>query len=173
MLHLCGHMWLHHHVHRKLLWLYDLSEVIHTYATGMDWEELLIKARSYNLVIPLQKTLPALAHDWEAPIPVNVLEQCMALSVSPEEERAFAWHTSRDRPPDKLIRAHLGRQANFGRRLSYLWTRLLPTPAFMRMRYNIRHPLLLPLFYLHRLGVGMLIGLRMLWNRGEASRSLD
>ena len=88
-------MWLHHHVHLKLLWLHDLAEVIHFHASELDWNQLLLQALAYELVIPLQETLPTIAQEWGAPIPEDVLEQCMALSVSPDEARAFAWHTKK------------------------------------------------------------------------------
>jgi hypothetical protein len=165
-LHLCGHMWLHHHVHLKLLWLHDLAEVIHFHASELDWNQLLLQALAYELVIPLQQTLPTIAQEWDAPIPEDVLEQCMALSVSPDEARAFAWHTSKDRPSDEFIRERIARQSGFSQQLYYLRTRLLPTPTFMQFRYNIPHPFLLPLFYLYRLGVGLSIGMKILWQRG-------
>jgi hypothetical protein len=164
-LHLCGHMWLHHHVHRKLLWLHDLAEVVHYYASELDWARLISMAHSYKLVLPLQKTLPMIAQEWGAPIPEGVLEECMVQKVSSEEKQAFAWHTSRDRPSDELIRAHLTRQSGFSQQIHYLHNRLLPTTAFMRYRYDIPHPLLLPFFYLYRLGVGLSIGLKMLWQK--------
>jgi hypothetical protein len=172
-LHLCGHMWLHHHVHRKLLWLHDLAEVIHSYASEVDWKLLITKAQSYRVVIPLQKTLPIIARDWGAPIPPGVLEECKALRVSADESKAFAWHTSRNRPSDELVWVNIARQSNISRRLYYLWTRLFPTPAFMHYRYRIPHPLLLPLYYSYRLGVGLSIGLKILWRRFEAWKSQE
>ena len=37
------------------------------------------------------------------------------------------------------------------RKRAYLaWISLLPSPAYMRHRYNIRHSLLLPLYYPYR-----------------------
>lgn len=167
-LHLCGHLWLHHHVHTKLLWLHDLAEVIHSFASELDWELLTAKAQSYSLVIPLQKTLPLIARDWDAPVPQSVLEACKTLAVSADESKAFAWHTSRDRPSEEMIWAHFARQSSISRQLYYLWTRLLPTPTFMQFRYRIPHPLLLPLFYLYRLAVGASIGLQILWQRIKA-----
>jgi hypothetical protein len=125
-----------------------------------------LQALAYELVIPLQQTLPTIAQEWDAPIPEDVLEQCMALSVSPDEARAFAWHTSKDRPSDEFIRERIARQSGFSQQLYYLRTRLLPTPTFMQFRYNIPHPFLLPLFYLYRLGVGLSIGMKILWQRG-------
>ena len=40
--------------------------------------------------------------------------------------------------------------SRWSERLGYAWTHLFPSAAYMRQRYDIPHPLLLPLYYPYR-----------------------
>ncbi len=156
-LHLCAHLALHHGEGRpRLLWLCDIAEVIVRAGEKLDWAALLERARSYDLLLPLQQVLPQLADEWQAPIPPAALEHLRETRPSPEESRLHTRLTAHRRSVARRFWDHLAGQPTWTKRLRFAWDSLFPSPAYMRERYAIRHPLLLPFYYPYR----WLLGLR-------------
>jgi hypothetical protein len=60
LLHLCGHLALHH-AGQGLLWQHDIAAVIVHTQDRLDWDLLLAQAVACQLVLPIQTLLPALA----------------------------------------------------------------------------------------------------------------
>jgi Uncharacterised nucleotidyltransferase len=149
LIHLCGHLALHHGA-SGLLWWHDIAEVLSTYRDGLDWGELLAKTRMYGLALPVRAVLTRVADEWGVSVPVDVLPALRALPHSRAEERVFAWLTQRDRPAGPRFLADLGSMSGWRRRLRFARTHLFPSASYMRQRYRIRHPLLLPLYYPYR-----------------------
>jgi hypothetical protein len=148
-LHLCGHL-AFHHGSQGLLWLHDIAEVLHHYRDTLDWQVILDQAQASDLVLSLQQVLPRVATDWHAPMPPDTLNALAALRPSPAEARTLAWMQS-DTPGVALeawsVLVNLpGPRA----RLHYLADKLFPSPAYMRHRYAIPRPYLLPLYYPYR-----------------------
>ena len=154
-LHLCGHLVLHHGGERaRLLWLHDVAEVLVHYRQQMDWQDLLDRAQQYRLVLPLQQVLPQLADEWGAPIPAEALSKLDALRPSTTEMQVMGWRTASERPVAQRFWSDLASMRSWRQRLHYAWIQLFPSAAYMSRRYGIRHRLLVPLYYPYRWWVG-------------------
>lgn len=153
-LHLCAHLALHHGG-RGLLWQHDIAEVLHFYEDRLDWDLLLAKAVECDLLLSLQQVLPPIAEGWAVPAPVAALERLSCLKPSQEETRVFGLLTAGDRPVARRFYADLATTPGWRQRLRYGLISLFPEPSYMRERYHISHPLLLPLYYPYRWLLGL------------------
>ena len=143
---LCAHLMLHHGGN-SLLWLHDIAEAIAFSPTAIDWDLVITKAQTYNLVLSVQQILLRVADEWKAEIPVNVRSQLVALKPTWEEVRAYSWQnqTMALRLFDDLAGAK-----DWLTRLHIAWNTLFPSRAYMQQRYQIPHSLLIPLYYPYR-----------------------
>ncbi len=160
-LHLCAHLALHHPspAQPHLLWLNDIVEVIRHYQGELDWDELLRRAQMYDLVLPLQRILPGLAAEWDAPIPDATLTALLSLQPTWAEKRVFGYMTDKRRTVGRRFWADVVTTVGWRERLGFAAANLFPAPAYMRERYGIQHPWLTPLYYPYR----WWLGLRSLW----------
>ncbi|MEP7359193.1 MAG: nucleotidyltransferase family protein, partial [Anaerolineales bacterium] len=159
LLYLAGHLWLHHQG-QGLLWWNDLAELAAGSQGTLDWEQVLGWAPACDLVLPLQQVAAGLAGEWAVPFPKLALARLLALRPSAAEQRVFARLTSAERSAGRRLWVDLATMPGWGRRMRFAWSNLWPSPAYMRMRYNIRHGLLTPLYYPYR----WLLGIRSaLW----------
>jgi hypothetical protein len=78
------------------------------------------------------------------------LQRLQALQPSPREARVFGWLTEPDRSVARRLWVDLASLPSWSRRLAFAWINLFPSAAYMRHRYGIRHPLLVPLYYPYR-----------------------
>lgn len=148
LLHLCGHLVLHHGG-RDLLWEHDIAEWVRVNGAGFDWERFLRKAEEWNLVIAVRQLLLPLA-DGGAPIPAAVAARLRQLQPSAGERRAVGYMTAPARGVAQRFWADLASMGGWRARFGYAWTHLFPSAEYMRQRYGIRHPLLMPLYYPYR-----------------------
>ncbi len=153
-LHLCGHLALHH-AGEGLLWLNDIAEVLYHYKEQIDWRRLLGQAQAADLVLPLQQVLPRVAEGWQAPIPAEALAALHALQPSAAEARVFGGMSAGPRSVAAEVWSDLPGLGRAGERLRYLAAKLFPARAYMRERYGIRHAVLLPLYYPYRWLLGV------------------
>jgi hypothetical protein len=159
LLYLAGHLWLHHQG-EGLLWWNDLAELVAHAPGSVDWEQVINWAEQYDLVLPLQQVMAALVQDWDASLPVGVLDRLLALRPSAVERRVFEALTAGVTPAGKRLWVDLVSTPGWRRRARFAWSNILPSADYMRMRYNIRHGLLTPLYYPYR----WLLGIRSaLW----------
>ena len=158
LLHLCGHLMLHHQG-QGLLWLNDIAGAIGAYRDRIAWDELVARARAYDLVSPTQTVLRRAAAELSAPVPPKVLERLEAIRPSWQEVRIFTWLTAEERPVAQRFWADVASIAGWRDRLRFAWINLFPSPAYMRQRYRIAHPVLLPLYYPYRWIRGLLSAL--------------
>jgi len=149
LLHLCGHLALHH-AGAGLLWEHDIFEVLVESGAATDWKMLLSKVRAYDLVLPVRSVLSRAVDEWNAPVPAAALAALCALPYSPGEARVFASIRRPDRSAAQRFWDDLAGMAGWRQRLRFTRTNLLPSAAYMRQRYRIPHPLLLPLYYPYR-----------------------
>jgi hypothetical protein len=155
-LHLCGHMVLHHGGERaRLLWLHDVAEVLSHYRDQVDWEELLNRAQKCGLVLPVQHVVGQVAHEWGVPMPAEALSRLNALCPSAAEVRVTAWRTVSRRPVAQRFWTDLASMDGWRQRLHYAWIQLFPAVTYMQSRYRIRHRLLVPLYYPYRWWLGL------------------
>lgn len=148
-IHLCGHLGLHHQA-EGLLWWQDIVEVIVFYRERIDWDVLLARTREFGLVLPVRTVLQRLADEWHAPIPDHVLGALEAASPSQAEERVFSGLSALERPAGHRFLSDLSTMPSWRQRLRFARTNLFPSAAYMRQRYHIENPLLLPFYYPYR-----------------------
>jgi hypothetical protein len=149
LIHLCGHLALHHAI-TGVLWWHDVAEVLHCCRDDIDWPVLLSRTQQYGLVLPVRTVLTQVAEGWGAPIPSDVLRALYAQEYSPEESRVFTRLTAAERPAGHRFWTDLTTMPGWRQRLRFARTNLFPSATYMRQRYRIRHPLLLPLYYPYR-----------------------
>jgi hypothetical protein len=148
-IHLCGHLGLHHQA-EGLLWWHDIAEVLVHYRDELDWDVLLARTRAFNLVLPVRTVLTRLVEVWHAPVPGSVLAALQDHEVSAEEDRVFAGLSASERPAGKRFWTDVSTMPGWRQRLRFARTNLFPSVAYMRQRYRIAHPLLLPFYYPYR-----------------------
>jgi hypothetical protein len=154
LLHLCAHLALHHGS-SGARWLHDVAEVVQRFQDRLDWEQLLGRAQAWDLVLPVQQVLGRVARDWQAPIPDDILQRLSALRPSLAEARVVARLTAPQRPVAQRFWSDLASMPAWGDRLRYAWGNLFPSAAYMRQRFGISPPLLLPFAYPYRWLLGI------------------
>ena len=152
-LYLCGHLCLHHWqvADSDQRWLNDIALCIEHDEGSIDWDVALALAQRCDLVMPLQRALPRAAAEWDAPVPSEVLAAVRRLKPSPEEERVF--HVLRS--VGLRLWTDTAALAGWRQRLQFALSNLFPSPAYMRQRYGIVHPVLTPLYYPYRWWLGI------------------
>lgn len=153
-LHLCAHLCLHH-FGQGLLWQNDVAELLARCADGFDWDLLLRKAVEVQLARALQIVLPSAAADFGAPVPPDVLRRLPALPVSSPERLTFQRMMDPHQSGASLTLNFLLGLPGWREKMRYALTSAFPSPAYMRQRYHISHPLLLPFYYPYRWITGL------------------
>lgn len=148
-IHLCGHLGLHHQA-EGLLWWHDIAEVLVHHRHELDWSVVLERTRAFNLVLPVRTILGRLADVWRAPVPADVLTALDAAEVSAAEDRVFSSATASERPAGQRFWTDVSTMPGWRQRLRFARTNLFPSVAYMRQRYQISNPLLLPFYYPYR-----------------------
>jgi hypothetical protein len=164
-LHLCGHLLLHHGRGDQLrgIWLHDIAEVVVQF-DGASWELLAAKARAYQLTLAVRQALTAVNERYPTLIPANIMAELSRLTPSPQEAQVFDWLTAAQRPVAQRFWADLATLPGWRSRLRYGWHSLFPSPAYMRQRYNKPNAAWLPLLYPYR-------WLRGLWEWAQTVRN--
>ena len=162
LIHLCGHLLLHHGGGEdlRLLWLHDVAELIAHYRDQLDWNLLLSWAQDCDLVLPVQQTLNRVEELWPAAVPPSVLARLGALRPSAEEARVFDWLTAAHRPVARRFWADLASLPGWLSRFHYALHSIFPSAAYMQQRYQARW-LFVPFYYPYR----WFLGLRGLFSR--------
>lgn len=148
-LHLCGHLALHHGA-VGLLWWHDIAEVLACYGERIDWSELLSRTQQFGLLLALRQVLPRVVDEWQVPIPAEALQALLSQDSSGEERRIFAQLSVGEKPVGQRFWLDLVTMSGLRPRLRFAATNLFPSAAYMRLRYGVEHPLLLPFYYPYR-----------------------
>lgn len=155
LLHLCGHLLLHHAATSNLLWVCDVAEVVYHDHDKIDWETVVAKAQAYDLVLAVAQTLHRIVTLWQAPVPEAILTRLATAQGSSVEARLLKERSKASRPVSQRFWSDLVAFPGWRVRLTYAWQSLVPSPAYMKQRYRIRRRVLLPLAYLYRWLLGM------------------
>ncbi len=157
LLHLCGHLHLHHDGSDDphLLWLYDVASVLARYEERIDWEELIGRCQAYDLVLPLRRVLARAAQYWRAPIPPAVLEDLRGLDASDREKGVLARLADSGVGAGQRFRAELAELPRRSAQVRFLWRNLFPPAGYLAQIYGVPHPLLVPLCYPYHWGLGL------------------
>jgi len=172
-LHLCGHLALHHLHQPQLLWRNDLAELIFYKKEEIHWDLLINRAQTFQLLLPLQQMLLPLARDWGAPVPQEALQALQALEVSESEREAFALSTAVKQSEGQGYWLRLKEIPGWRKRLVYVLKWLFPAPAALRARYKVSRPYLLPLAYPTHWWVGLRLGMEGLFTRQRQDGDKD
>ncbi|MFH1084393.1 MAG: nucleotidyltransferase family protein [Chloroflexota bacterium] len=154
LVHLCGHLALHHEG-QGWLWHHDIAELLARRGATLDWGLALEQAERGELVVAMQTVLGRVAAAWQAPIPPAALARLAALRPSPAEMRAMAPLSAPSATVAGRFWADLAAMPGWRARLRYALESLFPSSDYMRQRYAIRHGWLLPLYYPWRWWVGL------------------
>jgi len=156
-LHLCGHLALHH-AGEGLRWWHDIAEALVAYRERLDWSRLSLRARRHGLVLPLREILTRLSGDWGAPVPEEVLDELRRYQPTRREQRIFERHWRRRRSAGLRFWHDLTSMPSGRQRRHFALANLFPSAAYMRQRYGVHSRLLLPLLYPYRWLRGLLAG---------------
>ena len=154
LLHLCGHLVLHHHA-EGLLWWQDITEVIFAHQSRLVWDRVISYAEEAGLVLSLQRTLPVVAEQWHCPIPPAALAQIMRLRPTTAEREAVDLLTAGGRSATQRLLADLVGLSNRQEQLRFLYHNVFPSTAYMDERYAISRPSLRPYYYVRRWLIGL------------------
>jgi hypothetical protein len=145
----CVHRLAHHQGLHRLIWLYDLRVLSATFENA-DWESLGQTARAGTVAGLCLDGLRQARDVVGARLPER-LEVELATAAPLEPSQRYLARTIGKR--DVLV-SDLAALKGWGARLRLLREHAFPPVAFIRQRYGVRHPALLPALYLHRLVVG-------------------
>jgi len=142
----CVHRAAHHNLSGELLWLYDIHLLAARLAPA-EWRVFIARAAHDGLRALCAEALDSADACFGTPVPAEA-----ARPPSDVIERSAAYLRKDLRPIDRLAIDLSALPRGAGMRL--LRQHLLPSPGFMRERYDVPHDVLLPVFYLRRLVVG-------------------
>jgi hypothetical protein len=152
-IHVCGHL-LHHQATEdtyRLLWLYDIASLIHRYQADIDWDVLMDYGLRFNLVLPIRSVLMRVHELWNPPIPQVVIDQVKGWQAPEDELRAHTWLQRVGSSFEAYAVASVMGLPDLWSRGRFVWrTMLFPSANFMKNRYCIKHPRLLPFYYPYR-----------------------
>jgi hypothetical protein len=142
-----AHAILKHGTKAPLRWFYDLDRVIRFYSGRMDWELLLSQARIFEWGSALDAALSQTRAYFNTPIPDGLLKD-----LSEIKDRHSQWVAIRQNEAATHTLTEI--QSLMVRRW-YGWLILffgiiIPSPAYMRWRYQLTTPWALPAHYLLR-----------------------
>lgn len=165
-IHACGHL-LHHQAvegHYKLLWLYDIAELITRSEGNIDWNIVLSYGHRFGLVLAIKPVLLRIYDLWRRPIPQDVLVKIKGWQPSARERRAYTWLQKLEPSFDGYAMTSLMSLPDLGSRARFVWrTLMFPSSNFMKNRYQIEHPVLVPLYYPYRWLAGAFKAFRMIF----------
>jgi hypothetical protein len=147
LLHLCAHLMLHHRG-AGVLWWNDIAQLVHVEGARIDWNAVIDRSVANQLLLPVRGVLTRLAADWRVPIPDAVMRRLVAATPSAAEADLFT-RLSGETSPLQRFWVDL-RDMDWPARLHYARSMVLPSPAFMRDRFAIRHAWLVPFYYPYR-----------------------
>jgi hypothetical protein len=163
LLHLALHFALHHGSGR-LMWSYDVALLLARHAAGMDWQCLADAARQFGLGLALQRTLDHVADWWGMAVAPDA--QARLDAVRPGwRERVLTMVMTSPRREARVLADGLslpGVRAKAGYWLSLAF----PDRDYMRQRYRVNRPALLPLYYARRMAAGLWKLIRSAWVTG-------
>lgn len=134
------HLCLHVSKHRcsQLLWLVDISEVIHYYGEALDWELLLEEIQRYRIHSVMRYVLHLVKELFDPPMPGFVLERLGSYRSSSFEAQLF------DALANPNVTGAKGTIAKFLTldgimpKIQYIFGRLFPSRDFVLKRYPNR-----------------------------------
>lgn len=145
----CIHRLAHHQGHERLIWLYDMRLLSARFGSA-DWDQLGQLAVDRHVSSLCLDGLAQARARLGSAFPER-LEAILAASAPHEPSHRYLEGAVNIRD---VLTSDLVALDSWRDRLRLLREHAFPPPAFMRARYGVRSPLLLPALYIHRLVTG-------------------
>jgi hypothetical protein len=131
----------------SLRWYYDLDRLVRVHAECMDWDLLLAQARKFEWTSAVSAALSKTVAFFDTPVPSQVLVDLSGISDRNSElietyQGQPATHTLEEFQKMKFL--------NWRGRIRMALALILPSPAYMRWRYQLKNFWALPAYYLYR-----------------------
>jgi hypothetical protein len=172
LLHLSLHFALHHWSSR-LLWSYDLALLLAQRGEQMDWTSLAGAAEAFGLGRAVRLTLENVRDRWGVSAPPEASARLASIRTRLPERALAAIMTARRREA-RVLSDGLS-LPGLRPKLGYWLGLILPSREYMRRRYGVAQPALLPVYYARRVATGLWQLVRSTWSialgllRGRAS----
>lgn len=154
LLHLAGHLMLHHQG-RGMLWWHDIAELLYTAGETMDWQKMLALTRQTGLTAVMQAVAARLDSEWGRPFPPSVAVELSSRAPAVKELRVYEAMAGDTPTVGKRFLSDLTSFPDSRERLRFLRDNLFPPAPYMDRRYSIPHPALRPLYYPYRWLLGL------------------
>lgn len=152
LLHLAAHFALHHQLN-GLRWSFDLALLLARDGEYLDWDEILDAARAFGLAPAFRAAVSHVSDLWGVSVAKEVQMQIAKVESKAGDRMAF-WVASAPKPAARIVMDGLS-MSGLRKKLAYLFHMFFPSPRYMVTRYRVRHPILLPVYYLIRQGIGL------------------
>jgi hypothetical protein len=121
----------------------------------MDWELLINLAQRYDLVLSLQSNLLAVKDIYGKIIPDEIIQKLNSTSPSNSEYNYIQNLKSTQKTSGRTFLEDLNYLPDWRKKISFTFSSLFPTLAYMKVRYSFSNPLILPFFYVYRWYLGV------------------
>ncbi len=161
-LYLAAHVMLHHAGPAgRLIWFYDLHLVIERQGERIDWEALVRRAGQFHWAPALRKALDGTHALFGTALPARLLDD-LATASAGQSPALGPWGST---PVQTRVTAGLATAATLEWRVlvRYVWGTVMPSPAYLRWRYDLDWGWLWPLYYPYRWADLAGDALRTLW----------
>jgi hypothetical protein len=148
----CIHRTAHHGNSDRLIWLFDMR-LLAASLSSSDWETVVRVSGRSGMSSVVANGLHAARHLVKAPVPADVLrrlDEAAPLVLEPDLRRYLEGRQS----PVRVLLSDWRRLRGWPERATFLREHLLPVPAYMASRYQVRSRAALPFLYVHRLVTG-------------------
>jgi len=153
-LHLCGHLSMHH-AGKGWLWVHDLAEIIMHDSNHLDWERLIKIAQKFELVFPLKIHLTTLAEIYGPIIPAGVISELAEVNPTPFERDYFSRTGASSSTPSRTFIDDFKNIPGLRDKSFFALANIFPSYHYMKHRYKIKHPVMLPFYYIYRWYLGI------------------
>ena len=144
---LASHLVLKHGgLRERLLWYYDIYQLLDRWGDRLDWDMLLDAAEKFHWATALYEALIGIKERFDVSIPASALDRLRQSRVS-SERLAHPRDQVQTRTAQTLDDLA---SLTWRTRLQVILTLLFPTPKYLRWRYDPQPPWIWPAFYFYR-----------------------
>ena len=149
LLYLAAHMMLQHGLSQsRLLWLFDINQLISVRYEEIHWNELISRAKTFNWVEAIGITLQEVHNRFKTPVDASAL---VSFSVQ-QNKKAWSFIGAKARSPETRFLRELRTLSTltWWARVLLIFSILFPSPVHVQRQYNLRSIWLSPVFYIYR-----------------------
>lgn len=158
LLHTAVHQIVEHRGELRWRWLLDIDQLIRgqpTYQlTPADWAQIQQDAQQMGVLTAVQAAINLAVTYFGTPLPAAA-QSLLTTAVPPAQRQQISQIAQPNRPQTAKILLNAQTSSGWRQKTAVLRHLLLPAPTYMRQQYQIRHPALLPWFYIRRFARGL------------------